>query len=277
MNPRSLCLSTYPLLSCAALLLLAALPGCGESPDTEVGVSTNALYVGMGHCPPFDDNSACLCEDSNLGGYCQVYSSSFGSLVNPGAFAPLRNDSLSSLAVGANVVVETYFGDQFWFSRKLLDFSPPFFYGGNRRPGTSPDIQNITGALNDNMSSFRVMSNLLGGCQPNGVANPGTVVLFTDANYGGDCVVLTRGEYPNALWAPGANGTMGNFGMHNDWLSSVRVAAGMRLTLWSAGATFQNGRVVFAGPSITTTDSIPVLDAFGFNDITSAVEVSFAF
>jgi Dioxygenase len=275
MNPRSVSLSTYPLLSCAALSLLAALSGCGESPDTEVGVSTNALYFGMGHCPPFDDNSACLCEDANLGGYCQVYSSAFGSMVNPTAFAPLRNDSLSSLAVGANVLVEAYPGDQFWYSLKFLDFAPSFAYWGNGRPGTSPDVQSVV--ANDDMSSFRVMSNLRGGCLPNGVPNPGTVVLFTDANYGGDCVVLTTGEYPNALWAPGANGTRGNFGMHNDWLSSVRVAAGMKLKLWSNGATFQNGKVVFAGPSMTTTDNIPVLDAFGFNDMTSGVEVSLAF
>lgn len=92
------------------LLLSCGLLACGgEPPPEEVGDVATALNVGWGNCPAFNDYEVCLCEAENLLGFCQIYganpfSGQTGFYPNPQAFAPLRNDTMSSVALGGFTV-----------------------------------------------------------------------------------------------------------------------------------------------------------------------------
>ncbi len=275
METRGLCVRDGSRYLFAALSI-AGLIGCGDVPAEDLEATTAALYSGVGHCPPFDDDSVCLCTDANLGGTCQAYSINFGLMVNPAAFAPFPNDKLSSVAAGANVGIVNYMDDQYYFCDGACNsFETRYF--GNQHPGTTPTAQNLdTGIFsgdNDKMSSFRIVrpsdfNNCLFGTPP-----AGTIAIYTDANYSNDCVILGVGDYPNPLWAPGSNGTKGNFGMHNDWMSSVKLTPGRTVKLWHDAATLVNGHVTFAGASLTLTSDTPDLATYGFNDVVSAVQI----
>lgn len=261
----------------AATLATLATVGCGDLPQNEIAVESEALYQNLGHCPAFDDNSACLCTDINLGGYCQIYQGQFGYQANPANFTPLPNDSVSSVAIGAVAQLHFFNDSEYGWLHGWLDLA------GNNAPGVQPTVQNSTAWWgNDFVSSFR-LAPIQNDCwlhTPSGwVEQPmrdGTARVYVDSNYGPGmvgCAVLAHGDYPSPTWAPGTSGTFGNFGLHNDAMSSVRVAPGTMVRLWRDAATIQNGQVVFAGPHVDLTSDTPDLSFVGFNDTVSAVQV----
>jgi hypothetical protein len=267
---------------------VAAIGCSGSSVDDENGASSaSALvgYTGVGNCPSFDDFSVCLCEDGNLHGYCQIYSlfdpfdvnSSYqsGNYPNPGAFATLRNDKVSSFALGGYTAFKPYI-DSNYTQSSFFNTKPEFSYTPNTAPNTPPQAQNFDDAWNDEMSSFILfrVADLyaLYGSPPS--ATSGKVALFEDGNYSGRRVMIGPGDYPNDNWAPGTNSSMGSFGLSDNTLSSIRIGSGVHVVLWRDPAVIVNGQLQYSGPSVVVTSDSPDLGAsHAFNDQASAIQV----
>jgi beta-glucanase (GH16 family) len=92
-----------------------------------------------------------------------------------------------------------------------------------------------------------------------GAATP-TVVVYQDCNYGG-----TSGSFPIGSYTLAA---MQARGVPNDWVSSVRVPAGLKVVL------YQNDN--YAGTSVTLTADNSCLVGNSFNDQASSMVVSSA-
>ena len=264
------------LLACVPFATIVA--GCGgyaEQADEEAfETSTNALHSGVGNCPPFDDNSVCLCRDSNLRGNCYIFSQ--GHYPDPNAFGALPNDSASSVALGAYVWFQPYQDVQFnWGS--WWTFSKYWQrYFGNNDPNQAPSQYNFPSDWpdyqNDSLSSFSVMLRSDYDAWAAGTVPAGKVRICQDTNYSGRCVYLTPGNYVTN-WAPGQYGTKGSFGLPNDSISSIQLASGRRVVVWDNSATWNNYRVTFSGANWSITSSQPNLGSGAMNDKASALQV----
>lgn len=91
-----------------------------------------------------------------------------------------------------------------------------------------------------------------------GSAQPvGAVTFYVDANYKGDSISLDEGEYNSKQL-----GVLGN-----DRLSSLKVPAGYRVTLYEHSG--------FAGRTVVCTEDVSFLKnkPYNFNDITSSIKI----
>jgi hypothetical protein len=255
--------------------LSAVLTGCGAeassidnsapAPGTNEDIATvsSAIHSGFGNCPDFDDYAACLCEGQNLTGYCQIfsYNTHSGMFAEPPSLAPFHNDALSSMAVGPFVTVVAYEDQFYYFKRICTTFQKCSVFYSYPGTGSSPAVQeyNTLPGFDNMMSSVRIA---LKTEHENCFNGPpfGKVALYTDADYGGvgDCVVLNKGTYPHPVLG-------NNFGMFNDWLSSVKVWPGTTARL------FQD--VGPGGSNVSITQNTPNLGTLNFNDKTSAIVV----
>jgi hypothetical protein len=230
---------------------LGAFAGCGDMDATDsTGVSStaSALYTGVGNCPAFDDDSACLCDGPNLTGYCQIFTMGPAGYPNPASFAPFGNDALSSMAIGASVTVIAYDAGQFYYRNVCPVFtscSAMQRYDGSRVSGQYAQYSTLPG-FDNVMSSVRLMNYIdMATCFNGAAPLDGKVAIYTDGGFSGDCVVLSPGVYPNPDWAYGTSGTKGTFGMHNDWMSSVKVSNKAWVLLYNNSGVVRNGQVVF--------------------------------
>ncbi len=150
------------------------------------------------NCNPNTDQVA-LFVDSNYGGQCVV--KGVGEYPNPGAIG-LPNDAISSLKVGSNV-------------RAVLCRDDNFGGGCETFTGDDPNLGD--NSIGDNqVSSVKVE---VRGCNDPGADQ---VVLYANTNYGGNCVTLGVGEYPN----PGYLGSVGN-----DNTESIKVGGNVQAVL----------------------------------------------
>ncbi len=147
-----------------------------------------------GGCTP-GNNEAAFFTDPNYGGQCVT--KGIGDYANPASIG-LPNDAISSIRVGGNTRVVLCRDDNF---------------GGTCETFTGDDANLGDNAIGDNqVSSARVQPTGNGNCSP----GSNEIALFTDANYGGQCVVRGAGNYRN----PAA------IGLPNDAISSIRVGSG---------------------------------------------------
>jgi hypothetical protein len=91
----------------------------------------------------------------------------------------------------------------------------------------------------------------------NGVGG-GVATMYQDCNYGGAAVALPLGDYNLAA--------MTSRGIANDWISSLRVTSGHRVTL------YENDN--FTGASLVVTADNSCLVAAGWNDRTTSMRVA---
>ncbi len=257
--------------------------GCSSGAVEEIGVSSSALYTGVGRCLEFDDYQACVCEDANRLGYCKIYSFDdpahvnrqyeTGNYANPASFAPLRNDKMSSVALGAFVDLQPFWDAGYGYGGFLDTHPRQTFFASNVAGILS--TYNADGDINDQMSSFKLYSpadyDVCRGLQP---VPAHSVAVYRDANYGHDCSLLKAGDYPSPDWAPGANSTKGNFGLPNDSISSLRVGPGALIRIYQDAARLDAfGNVVYFAPFKEFTTDEPDLSVYGWNDKTSAIQV----
>lgn len=148
-------------------------------------------------CNPNADQIA-LYVDANYGGQCTT--KGVGDYTNPGAIG-LPNDAISSIKVGGNVKATLCRDDN---------------YGGVCEVFTTDDANLGDNGLGDNqVSSVKVESR---GC----TAAADQIALFADTSFGGACVTLGPGDYPN----PGTLGAVGN-----DNAESVKVGGNVQAIL----------------------------------------------
>ncbi len=171
-------------------------------------------------CNPNADQIA-LFVDPNYGGQCVV--KGVGDYPNPAAIG-LPNDSISSLRVGSNV-------------RAMLCRDDDYGGGCETFSGDDPDLGD--NSIGDNqVSSVRVEWR---GCSP----NADQVALYADPNYGGSCVTLDIGNYPN----PGYFGPVGN-----DNVESLRVGGNVQAVLCEHD-DYQGQCETFAGDDANLGDN----------------------
>ena len=165
--------------------------------------SQNGGAPPSGGCSPGADQIA-LFNDINYAGACVI--KGVGSYSDPGAFAPVGNDAVSSIKVGSNVRATLYQHSGF---------------GGTAESFTGNDADLRDNAIgNDSASSLRVESHSTsGGCSP----GADQIALFNDINYAGACVIKGVGSYSD----PGAFAPVGN-----DAVSSIKVGSNVRATLY---------------------------------------------
>ncbi len=148
-------------------------------------------------CTPNADQIA-LFVDPDYGGQCVV--KGVGDYRNPGAIG-LPNDSISSVRVGGNVWATLCRDDD---------------YGGGCETFSGDDSNLGDNSIGDNqVSSVRVEWR---SCSP----GADQVALYADPNYGGSCVTLGLGDYPQ----PGYFGAVGN-----DNAESLRVGSNVQAIL----------------------------------------------
>ncbi len=154
-----------------------------------------------------------LYSDENYCGTAKILG--VGEYSSPGNMG-FPNDSLSSIKVGSNVRAQLCKDDN--YAGGCEDFN-----GDDSRLGDN-------GIGDNSVSSVKVIRK--NNCSPNG----DQVAFFTDANYGGNCVVRGIGNYPDP----------GSMGIPNDSLSSVRVGGNVRLSLYG-DSNYQSTSETFTG------------------------------
>jgi len=148
-------------------------------------------------CEPTADQAS-FYTDANFRGSCVVRS--LGDYPTSEAIG-LRNDSISSLRVGANAQVIVCKDVQFRGDCILLDHDVSFL--NDRRVG------------NDAVTSLKVQALGTNQCPP----GPNQVSFYTNADFLGQCVTRGLGDYPTA----------GSIGLPNDSISSIRVGSGAQV------------------------------------------------
>lgn len=214
------------------LLALVALVGAGSVAALDVVASADA-------CVP-NANQVAVYQHNNYGGQCVLKGN--GVYPNPAAMS-FPDNTVSSVKVGANVRLLLY------RDANLVGVTSAF---------TANDPMVGNDSIGDNtVSSFRVEPRAKNsGCAP-GVNQ---IALFEHENYGGRCVVKNNGNYTNSY----------EIGLPDNFISSVKVGANMRLLL------FRNGGY---GPPETAearlvNDPSIYYDPIG-NDTVSSVMVQF--
>ena len=170
--------------------------------DNSIGndqVSSVKVEQRVSSCNPNADQIA-LFVDPNYGGQCVV--KNIGEYPNPSSIE-LPNDSISSIKVGDNVRAELCRDDN-------------YVGGCETFTGDDPDLGNDS-IGNDQVSSAKVEQRS-SPCN----SNTDQIALYADTNYGGDCITLDNGNYPN----PSHLGSLGN-----DDAESVKVGSNVQATL----------------------------------------------
>ena len=252
--------ATLPHLRLLTLLLVV--PACG-GPVGEDLAEIQSPYSGYGNCPTFNDDQACVCQDHFYMGNCKLLDAGTHFYPVPSAFSPLPNDALSSVAIGQHVSLGLFLDDQMRNLGKTFGNADGGVFLDDISPYTIPNYPYTS--VNDTASSLR-LDRLANDCQHPG-ANQ--AALFVDANFSGDCTVLTfvsgvSNDYPSTTHASDANGLNGTFGLPNDSVSSVIVGSNRTLRLWTDGSLHGSshdytGRVTSLGSLDNTTSSVQLL------------------
>ena len=161
----------------------------------------NYAYIPTVNPPPscnYNADQIALFVDTSYRGQCVV--KAIGEYPNPSSIG-LPNDSISSVKVGGNV-------------RAVLCRDDNYEGGCEAFSSDDPDLSN--NSIGDNqVSSVKVEPP---SCDP----SVDQVALYADPGYGGSCVTLDIGYYPN----PGYLGSLGN-----DNAESIRVGSNVQATL----------------------------------------------
>ena len=236
------------------------LVGCG-APDEQVEAVSSALH-SVGACPGYNDDEVCICSNINFQGTCKLLERTTHFYANPTALNPVGNDHIDSIAVGGNVTTR--------FCRDGTFNAECAVLGANDQHFNIDAVVNSDGVIttfHDAISSMRVDS-IFDNCAAPG---PGKIALFEKVNYGGTCVVIDAGNYPDPSATSDANGHNGSFGLKNDAPGSVMVGPLMRVDLYN-NINFMAGRFGIDNPG-TGNGGIPDLGVYGFYHITSSVRV----
>ena len=98
----------------------------------------------------------------------------------------------------------------------------------------------------------------IGGFAGTNPPPPGVATVYQDCNYGGTAVGLPVGDYDLSA--------MTSRGIGNDWISSIRVTSGYKVTLYENAG--------FAGASLVLTADNSCLVGAGWNDRASSMRVA---
>jgi hypothetical protein len=248
---------TVPLIACnldqnqeqTVQSALTSAPGCGQ-------VATN---------------SVCVCTDPQFNGSCLNLTNTTRFYMDLRAFN--LNDNISSIWIGpdakARFCVDIGMGgrciSQSGFPPNGYinsDLGNGCFVGGCQCGDEFCDWC----CMNNQITAIRV-DNLADNCQ-----SPASnqIALFTDINYGGDCVLLTEGNYPNPFANPTSGQTGGGYGLPNDTISSLKNGFPPKTANKSIYEDINYGGRVhfFSGGS-----SQPNLGDYYFDNVTSSVKV----
>ena len=170
-------------------------------------------------------------EHPDYGGNCHSFGP--GDYANPGTFAPVGNDQVSSVRVGSSVLVRLFENENF---------------GGTMLERTGDDNDLHNDGWGDKASSLKVIANCTQG--------PDRVVIYEHPDYGGNCHSFGPGDYAN----PGTFAPVGN-----DQVSSVRVGSSVLVRL------FENEN--FGGTMLERTGDDNDLHNDGWGDKASSLRV----
>lgn len=184
-------------------------PNCGDSPPPT--------------CNPSADQVA-LYANTGWGGSCVVLG--VGEYPNPGHLGSVGNDNAESIRVGSNVRAILYEHDN---------------YQGRSETFTGDDSN-----LGDNHIGANSVSSVKVEWRAQS-CNPGAdqVALYANTGWGGSCVVLGVGEYPN----PGHFASLGN-----DNAESIRVGSNVRAILYEHD-NYQGRSETFTGDDSNLGDN----------------------
>ena len=195
----------------------------------DINDQTSSIKVeyGSGGTPPAPGGKVVVYDDSQYRGFSQE--------LGAGQYdwGQIHNDTISSLRVPAGMRVTLYSDTHFQGKSKTFTQDTPY----------------VGDDINDQTSSIKVESGS-GGTPP---APGGKVVVYDDSQYRGFSQELGAGQYD---WGQ----------IHNDTISSLRVPAGMRATLYSD--------THFQGKSKTFTQDTPYVGD-DINDQTSSIKVEY--
>ena len=234
----------------AVLASLAAI-GCGSAePSNDEGSESlgKVSEAAVTNCPGFSTTQVCVCSGTAFTGTCSIL-----DLNN--RFYPSLSES--SIAVGSNVKVR-------WCTSTG-------FEGGCTSLGAGGTNGNAVGrGLAPLISSLRIDPVAM-NCFVPGIGNAS---IFVDTNWGGDCTVIYRGNYPSPRAVPDGTGHNGSFGLANDQISSVIVGGLTSINLWrdtNFGPPGGPNNIFGLANFATTVQLVPnfVQPGINFNDTTS--------
>jgi hypothetical protein len=240
---------------------------CIEEQASDIQVVQSALIQAPG-CGQVATNSACVCTDPFFNGTCTNLTNTTRFYMDLRPFS--MNDNISSVWIGPDAKAR-FCGDLgmggFCVSQSG---GPPSGYV-NSDLGNGCDLCHCGDegcnwcCLNNLITSIRV-DNLTDNCQ-----SPGSnqLSLFTDINFGGDCVVLPVGQYPNPWANPTSGQTGGGFGLADNTASSLKSGPGPFLVKSIYADPNFGGAVysVFGGTSVSNLGTV------GLDNLTSSVNV----
>ena len=243
---------------------------CIQDQADEVQVVQSALIQAPG-CGQVATNSACVCTNPGFGGTCTNLTNTTRFYMDLRPFA--MNDNISSIWIGpdakARFCADLGMGG-FCISQSggppsgyvNSDLGNGCFLGGCQCGDEFCDWC----CLNNLITSIRV-DNLTDNCQ-----FPATnqIALFSDINYGGDCVLLTAGNYPNPWANPTSGQTGGGFGLADNTVSSLKNGFPVKTANKSIYEHPNFGGAVhfFSGQFQQSN-----LGNYGFDNLTSSVKV----
>lgn len=168
------------------------------------------------------DNLVELCTEATNGQNCVVLTPQQKFFPTPASIG-LPNDEISSIRVGRNVVLLAF--DQGGFAFNTYDSDDDGRDWRLYEPADYPYLD----TMNDRISSVIVR------WKSEVPQRPGVnqVTVCDDADGGALCSVLDVGEYPNPTGAANlVDGTDGSFGLTDNWMSSVILPPGGKVTLY---------------------------------------------